>query len=96
MLLVLLAAATAQTGPVAEPKPLQPDVRALACQSTPPRPQPVAGPRINPLHKLAQEPDAALLRPVVRVNHCNDGDVLRTNVSSRPATGQNAPEQRGR
>jgi hypothetical protein len=103
MLIALLAAAAAQTAPVAEAKPApnaQPDIRALACQAPPPRPQPVAGVRSNPLHKLAQEPDAALLRPVVRINHCNETDVLRVNVSSRPANaapdGQNAPQQRGR
>ena len=119
MLLSLLAAAAVQAAPAAPepPKlspPPKPTIRAFSCQTIRPLPTPVQqapvgkAPRSTPwgaapLHSLAQEPDAAMLRPVLRINHCNDEDVLRLNVSSEPSPaaprdslGQNAPQQRGR
>lgn len=106
MLLSILAAAAVQTAtPPAPPaKPAAPpnSVRAFACQTTRPLPTPVQqapvgkAPKTTPwgvpsFHFLGQEPDAAMLRPVLRINHCNDDDVLLLNVSER-----NAPQQRGR
>jgi hypothetical protein len=111
MLLSILAALAVQAapGPATPAKPAaQPSIRAFSCQTSHPLPTPIQqapvgkAPRTtpwgaDPLHTLGAEPDAAMLRPVLRINHCNDDDVLRLNVSDKApkATTPVAPQQRG-
>jgi hypothetical protein len=80
MLLSLLAAAAVQAAPVPE-KP-SPDLkRQLACPATGKGVHVKAlRPGLNSLHKLADEPDAHMIRPVAR-NYCEEADIVRFNVT---------------
>jgi hypothetical protein len=79
MLLSLLAAAAVQAAPAPE-KPA-PDVkRQLACPTGKSLPVKALRPGLNSLHKLGDEPDAHMIRPVAR-NYCNEADIVRFNVT---------------
>ena len=80
MLLSLLAAAAVQTSPA--PQQPSPELkRQLACPATGKGVLVKALPAgINSLHRLNQEPDAHMIRPVAR-NYCEAADIVRYNVS---------------
>ena len=80
MLLALLAAAAVQAAPA--PETPSPELKhQLACPATGKGVQVKAlPPRVNSLHKLNQEPDAHMIRPVAR-NYCEEADIVRFNVT---------------
>lgn len=84
LLLPLFAAAAVQIAPgppPAQQAPPSADVRqTLACPSTGGllAQAPLAG--RNAIHPLAAEPDAHMIRPVIR-NYCEQRDVVRYNVT---------------
>jgi hypothetical protein len=89
MLLAVLAAAAVQAAPVPE-KP-SPDVkRQLACPTGKALPVKALRPGLNSLHKLADEPDAHMIRPVAR-NYCNEADIVRYNVTGDRPQGDHPP-----
>ena len=90
MLLSLLAAAAVQAAPV--PQKPSPEVkRQLACPATGKGVLIKALPAgVNSLHKLNQETDAHMIRPVAR-NYCEEADIVRFNVTGDTPTTPQPP-----
>jgi hypothetical protein len=92
MLLLVLAAAAIQAAPAPSPSP---ELRQqLACPSAKGlQARTVAARGLPAIHRLNQEPDAAMIKPVAR-NYCEEADIVRYSVS--PGQTEQKPQRQAK